>query len=35
MAKEILGEQLSLNLKRFYPFAPEKVWRAMQRAEGH
>ncbi len=28
MAKEILGEQLSLNLKRFYPVAPEKVWRA-------
>ena len=28
MAKEIIGEQLSLNLKRFYPFAPEKVWRA-------
>jgi uncharacterized protein YndB with AHSA1/START domain len=28
VAKEILGEQLSLNLKRFYPVAPEKVWRA-------
>lgn len=28
MAKEILGEQLSLNLARFYPVAPEKVWRA-------
>ncbi len=28
MAKEILGEQLSLHLKRFYPVAPEKVWRA-------
>lgn len=28
MAKEILGGQLSLNLERFYPFAPEKVWRA-------
>ena len=28
MAKEILGAQLSLGLKRFYPVAPEKVWRA-------
>ena len=28
MAKEILGERLTLNLKRFYPVAPEKVWRA-------
>ena len=28
MAKEILGEQLSLRLKRFYPVALEKVWRA-------
>lgn len=28
MAQEILGEQLSLNLRRFYPVAPEKVWRA-------
>lgn len=28
MAKEILGEQLSLNLKRFFPVAPAKVWRA-------
>jgi uncharacterized protein YndB with AHSA1/START domain len=28
MAKEILGEPLSLNLKRFYPVAPEKVWGA-------
>jgi len=28
VAKEILGEQLSLNLKRFFPVAPEKVWRA-------
>jgi hypothetical protein len=28
MAKEILGEPLSLNLKRFYPVAPDKVWRA-------
>ena len=27
-AKEILGEQASLSLKRFYPVAPEKVWRA-------
>jgi uncharacterized protein YndB with AHSA1/START domain len=28
VAKEILGEQLSLNLKRFFPVAREKVWRA-------
>jgi uncharacterized protein YndB with AHSA1/START domain len=28
MAKEILGEQLSLNLKRFYAVAPDRVWRA-------
>ena len=28
MAKEIVGEQLSLTLKRFYRVAPEKVWRA-------
>ncbi len=28
MAKEILGEQQSLRLRRFYAFAPEKVWRA-------
>jgi uncharacterized protein YndB with AHSA1/START domain len=28
VAKEIVGEQLSLNLKRFFPVAPEKVWRA-------
>lgn len=28
MAKEILDERLSLNLTRFYPVAPEKVWRA-------
>ena len=28
MAKEILGNQLSLKLKRFYPVAPERVWRA-------
>jgi len=28
VAKEILGERLSLNLERFYPVTPEKVWRA-------
>ncbi len=28
MAKEIIGERLSLRLKRFYPVAPAKVWRA-------
>jgi len=28
VAKEILGEELSLKLKRFYPVALEKVWRA-------
>lgn len=28
MAKEILGEQPSLNLRRFFPVAPDKVWRA-------
>jgi uncharacterized protein YndB with AHSA1/START domain len=26
--KELLGERRSLTLKRFYPVAPEKVWRA-------
>ena len=28
MANETLGERLALDLKRFYPVAPEKVWRA-------
>jgi uncharacterized protein YndB with AHSA1/START domain len=28
VAKEILGERQSLKLQRFYPVAPEKVWRA-------
>ena len=28
MEKELVGERRSLNLKRFYPVAPEKVWRA-------
>jgi uncharacterized protein YndB with AHSA1/START domain len=28
VAKEIVGERPSLKLKRFYPVAPEKVWRA-------
>jgi uncharacterized protein YndB with AHSA1/START domain len=26
--KNILGEQLSLTLQRFFPVAPDKVWRA-------
>ena len=28
MEKNILGEQLSLTLQRFFPVAPDKVWRA-------
>ena len=28
MGKELVGERRSLNLKRFYPVTPEKVWRA-------
>jgi len=28
MAKEIVGERPSLKVKRFYPVAPAKVWRA-------
>ena len=28
MAQDFVGERRSLNLKRFYPVSPEKVWRA-------
>ena len=28
MDQNLVGERRSLNLKRFYPVAPEKVWRA-------
>jgi len=28
VAKEIVGERPTLNVSRFYPVAPEKVWRA-------
>ena len=28
MAKEIVSERPSLKVNRFYPVAPEKVWRA-------